>query len=121
LYESGADITVIPGAYNVQAGFIWQGMPDAVVWHFYENSVHLNNAFARLTAMARTADPGKLRRMVARVAKLSAPWSNPDMLASLLDRMQASGGAGSVYAREWLQGQRRHMLRHLLRHLLRGR
>jgi hypothetical protein len=37
------------------------------------------------------------------------------MLASLLDRMQASGGAGSVYAREWLQGQRRHMLRHLLR------
>ena len=115
LYESGADITVLPGAYNVQAGFIWQGMPDAVVWHFYENSVHLNNAFARLTAMARTADPGKLRRMVARVAKLSAPWSNPDMLASLLDRIQAGGGAGAVYAREWLQGQRRHMLRHLLR------
>lgn len=115
LYESGVEFTVLPGDYNVQAGFIWQGLPGAVVWHFYENSVHLNNAFAKLTAMVRSEDPGKLRRIVARVAKLRAPWSNPDLLAPLLDRVQAGGGVGAAHARKWLQGQRRHMLRQLFR------
>jgi hypothetical protein len=115
LHESGVEIAILPEVYNLQGGNIWRGIPESVVWHFYESALPTECAFGRLAAAARTTSLPDLRKRVGKLARMSAPWPNMGLASPMLDRLQASRGKGSSYARDWLLGQRLRMLRHLLR------